>query len=90
MGSKSSKARLGSYWNLHMIYKGEIVIKFHVDGTSKWDYAINEYHLQLKLAGRPATIVRPLCGVRYWVNAFKALVGLSYEVNEVERFSGQV
>lgn len=61
------------------------MIRFHIDGESKWDYAVNDFHLQHKLAGRSATIARPLCGRKFWINAIKGLLGLNYVTFELER-----
>lgn len=66
------------------------MIKFHIDGSSKWEYAINDDHVKMKLDGRPATVVKPLCGLKYWINALKALLGLDYDVYQVERWGDGV
>ena len=65
-------------------------MKFHIDGTSKWDYAVNENHLEMKLKGRPATILRPLAGLKLVINAIRALFGFDYDVQIVERRENSV
>lgn len=64
------------------------MIRYHADGTSRWEYAYDDFHLDIKLKGRPATVVKPVCGWKYVWNAIKGLLGLDYETFVVERRYG--
>jgi hypothetical protein len=66
------------------------MLKFHRDRSPHWDYAVNDEHLDLKLKGRAATVLRPLKGLRLILNALKALLGMDYEVHIIERRKGDV
>jgi hypothetical protein len=66
------------------------MIKFNIDGSTKWDWAISDEHLQWKLRGKGATIIRPLQGLKFWINALKGLLGFNHDTQIVERWQSDV